>query len=497
MSSHLSKCEHVSLGLLVAAVATYAFWLTHGTFQLINWPSSGSDSNLIFNSMLEHMSHGRYDIDPAVVGNEGFVHGGRVYAYWGILPALLRTPLLFFPGGLRLDVTCLSSLAAVSLAATMKFNTLGVVFRNAAPSNSATLYWALLLVLLFGGAQIQFLKPSVYQEACLWAGAFSACFVFLAVRGLLVGAYSIGSLCCMAAVSGLALLTRASTGVGLYLSMSALLVVQHIQTASSATISNWKCALRSTLKLGSSRGFLSATAVLFFGAAITGYVNYERWGSPLVFADYHTYVLSYRFPDRLARLQEYGLFTPVRMPFATMYYFFPLWILHQPDGQLLFQATQTRLFDSAELPPASFLLTDALLLILFGFASWVLFVQNRFVFNRAIAIAIATGLFVDCALILSYATLSFRYRIDFYPLFEFGAFVGAALVLRTSLLAEAVVRRGIVAASAMSIVASHIALLLYKISSFGSSVRALEPGIFHYYMEQLGPHIGRFHWFLG
>ena len=41
----------------------------------------------------------------------------------------------------------------------------------------------LVLALLVGGAQIQFLMASLWQEATLWAAALAAAFVYLVVSG--------------------------------------------------------------------------------------------------------------------------------------------------------------------------------------------------------------------------------------------------------------------------------------------------------------------------
>ncbi|WP_205665031.1 hypothetical protein, partial [Acetobacter cibinongensis] len=48
---------------------------------------------LTFNSMMDHMLHGRFDVDPYCVQKEGFLRNGRVYAYWGIFPAFLSALL--------------------------------------------------------------------------------------------------------------------------------------------------------------------------------------------------------------------------------------------------------------------------------------------------------------------------------------------------------------------------------------------------------------------
>jgi len=75
--------------------------------------------NRTFNSMLEHLMHGQFDVDPTIVGSEGYLRNGHVYAYWGITCALVRLPLLIV-GRLDLDVTPWSCLIAVCLAGIMK-----------------------------------------------------------------------------------------------------------------------------------------------------------------------------------------------------------------------------------------------------------------------------------------------------------------------------------------------------------------------------------------
>jgi hypothetical protein len=337
---------------------------------------------------------------------------------------------------------------------------------------------------------MEFLKASVYQEACLWAGALGASFVFLAIRGVLAGDFSVGGLCSMAAIAGSALLSRATIGVGLCVAIALLLLVNPMKAASIAVGPIWKRALEFVRDLVLSRSVLAPAAVLLLFAVLTGFVNYERWGNPLVFADYHHYIAEY--PDRVVRLQQVGVFNPGRIPFALIYYFFPIWVLQRPDGQQLFYEHETRLFDAVELPPSSFLLTDALLLVLLAFGVWVLARQRKLPVNWPVAIAVAAGLSVSCFFILSFDVLSFRYRIDFHPFMEFGAFVGGALMLQSPFLARSVTRRGLLVASATSIVASFGELILYRASSFGTAVD-VKPGLLDYYMHTLGPHLAWFH----
>src|SRR5262245_24938672 len=82
-------------------VLYYGALITNGSFNFIHPEFIG----LTFNSMLEHLLHGHFDVDPEAVGIEGFQRGGRMYAYWGIFCAVIRLPLLAFKGGLTTDVT--------------------------------------------------------------------------------------------------------------------------------------------------------------------------------------------------------------------------------------------------------------------------------------------------------------------------------------------------------------------------------------------------------
>ncbi len=111
--------------------------------------------------MLDHMLRGQFDVDPAIVGEEGFAHGGKVYTYFGPFLALLRLPLVPFGSLLALNITPLSCLAAVCLAAHMKLRTLLVVHRASPPSRfNRTLLAALSLSVLAGGPQVQMLRPN-------------------------------------------------------------------------------------------------------------------------------------------------------------------------------------------------------------------------------------------------------------------------------------------------------------------------------------------------
>lgn len=449
--------------------------------------------NLTFNSMLEHLARGQFDVNPNIVHTEGFLRNGHVYAYWGITGALLRLPLLLFHR-LDMDVTWWSCLVAVCIAGFMKIQTVLFLRRScrAAPGSDAA-FGLMLTYILFGGAEIAYLRSSIFQEVVFWAIAFAAIFVYLAIKGLVGGRFNAHSLSWMALTAGLAVLTRVSTGIGLYAALGLLLLVL---LAEELRAGRTMLARRILVPIGIMATFLIAVAT----------VNYFRWGNPATFADYSLYLGNIHYPDRMVRTHLYGLFNLIRIPFGLLYYFFPIWFLQGADGRLLFESTQTRLMDNVELPPGSFFLTDLLplaFIVLLAMALWVrrrdlsrvlrtkgmcaLFENPMPSFRLSIAegLALAVGLAAPCVLMLTAISMNYRYRMEFYPEFDLLAFLGLfATVTNPALLARFNRRRRwMLAALAVTILSAFAELFLYKLSYFGPSQELLRNGIVHFYIE--------------
>ena len=487
-SSALTKAPRNGVAdalLLGLAGLCYAFWLTIGRFDF--W-HAGSGFGLTFNSMLAHLLNGNFDVDPAIVGNEGFARDGRVYAYWGPFCAAIRLPLVLIPGGLGIDATKLSCFVAVCVAAFFKLQTLRFIVRNSAPSPLANaMYWLLAATLLFSGAQVEFLRASVYQEVCLWAGAQAAAFVFVAVRCIVCGRFTPPALCVMACTAGLALLTRVSIGLGLYAALCLLLLANLVREPAHTADDSRPNASGGRI---ASTGFILPLLILSGFAALAGFVNYQRWGDAFVFANFHLYLFNQTYPDRLTRMDSYGLFNLARIPFGIAYYFLPLWVIQRDDGKLLFEEHQLRLIDATELPPSSFLLSAPLLLLLAFFALWSLTSFRRSAgIPRLQAFAIGSGLSIAGLLMLAAVSMNFRYRMEFYPLFEYFAFLGFIVLCRApaSVPYKATLRTAF-AFAVVGLVWSHVVMLLYKLSAFGPPLDALRSGVYAYYLQQVQLH---------
>ena len=377
-------------------------------------PGAAVDRGLLFNDMLLHLLAGRFDVSPGIVGGEGFLRDGLVYSYFGPLPALLRLAAMPFCDLRDTDLTVLACWLATCGALALQLASLRLVWRRAAPSAARDLIGlALLLTTLFGGPLLPFLKPTIYQEVLDWANLCSSGFVLLALGGLLgPGGFSRGRLAAMAAIAGACLLTRVSTAIGLYAALGLLLL--------ALAGAPWR--------VGFDRRCGPAAFILLGFALLAGAVNQARWGNPLIFANLDLYIFNSAYPDRLPRLHRYGEFNPARIPFGLIYYFVPIWTLPGAFGEWL-RAAMQRLMDAFELPPASMLLAAPAMLLLagrLGRRDGSRDGGRPGVFDRWQAAGLLAGLAAPGLLMLMAISMTFRYRLEFYPFFQLAALLQMA-----------------------------------------------------------------------
>ena len=156
-----------SVRLLVASLAgfmlIYSYMLMSALFH--RGPFYPFLFGLTYNSMLEHMLHGAFDVDPKIVGNEGFIYGGRTYSYFGILPALLRLPLILFHRLRTTDITLLSCVVATTLAGFFKVRAVIAAALQLEDTRLRSFtFVALMVAIVLGGPQVQFSKPSLTRK---------------------------------------------------------------------------------------------------------------------------------------------------------------------------------------------------------------------------------------------------------------------------------------------------------------------------------------------
>ena len=436
---------------LLPASVYYSILLTAGSAGILAPVNHG----LTFNSMLLHMLHGRFDVDPATIGSEGYLRDGAVYAYFGIFPALFRALFVWLPNFATVDFTRIACLAAVTVMAGAKVMSARLVWRHAGESAQSPLIVAMIAAILWSGAQIQFLRPSIFQEVELWAGLFSAVFVYLALRGLCAeDGFSPRLLGAMAAVAGLCLLTRVSNALGLYAAFGLI----------------WLCVAWRALKTRRSLAPLAVPVAVAIGFVVaTAWVNFIRWGNPLVFVDIGKALINDHIPGRLERVRRYGAFNLARIGYGLSYYFAPFWVLRDAAGNFLWSGFEDGFSGAcSELPPSSFFFSDPLLIGLCAYGSAT--ALRRGVARRELVAATGLGLLVPIVLMLTAFAMSYRYRMEFYPFFELFAFLGFARLAAT--LAGRAPR--IVSVGALiSITTAHVMWVLYMVSPVGPAENAM------------------------
>jgi len=447
--------------------------LLYGPLLWISSKFTPVDSlDFTFNSMLHHLLHGQFYVDPEIVRNEGILRDGHVYVYWGIWCALLRLPL-WVVDRLYMDVTVWSCLVAVCLAGLTKVRAVLLLRRQCANTLAANSAICLMLTyILLGGSQIGYLRISVYQEVVFWAYAFAEVFVYFAVKGLVNRNFDLSTLNAMAVCAGLALLTRVSTGVGLLLAIALLMVVLIAQFVAAESVGRKTVVWRLTHALIQPRVLVPVGILVVFVAA-AGTVNYFRWGNPLSFAHFGLAVFKSPQPIGVQDVGvegvgvEGGTFGLSRVPFGLLYYFLPVWVLHGRDGLLVFAQTHTRWYKYVETPPGSILLTDLFPLcfvLLLAVHLW----KRRIRYSPAAlyAAVLTAGLFLPCLLILNFPSLAYRYRMEFYPLIDLLAFLGLYFTLADEVTLTTFRRRQgwLTVALAVSILSAFVALTLYDFS---------------------------------
>ena len=420
---------------------------------------------LVFNDMLLALLDGRFDLRPEIVGEEGFVgDDGMIYSYFGILPALLRLPLVWLPGFAELDLTGFSTTLAVTLAACL--NTLSVrrvISWHARPDRVAVLTVIFATIIVFSGPAFALLgRPAIFHEAVAWSYVFASLFLYSALPLVFARPDADSTaLLVMALAAAAALLTRVSTGLGLYVAMTLLLLVLAMRSIRGDRT-------EAEISLGA---IVLAGALLLLGAVLCAGVNYGRWGDPFLFADLPRQIAVMQDPDRIARLAAYGAFNLERTWIGLSYYFLPLDWLAVDDGHPW--SSWVRLLDRAEAPPGSFLLLEPVwvLLSMIGLAGLVRKRTPEGV-QRWPAIALAAGLSIPPMLMLVAIYMAFRYRVEFMPLLLLLGFIGlASLCRRNAGMNDGMARWRVGALAAFAVVqciGGGVALVVYQNVKFTS-----------------------------
>src|SRR5450755_691970 len=213
-----------AVGIVVSGAA-FAWLVTAGTFQFFQ---SVPFSNF-YDAQVRSWFRGTWSVPANVLSIEGIRTGGRTDMYYGPVPALLRLPVLIFThrfdGRLTEPSLLIAFLLALTFASLLSWRIRGLVRGPVAVSRLEAGLTAALLVVIGLGSVFLFLGATamVYEEAEMWGAAF-ALGAFYSLVGFL-DRPSAGRLVSTGVLTTLALLTRASVGLGPILAIGLATVV--------------------------------------------------------------------------------------------------------------------------------------------------------------------------------------------------------------------------------------------------------------------------------
>jgi hypothetical protein len=407
---------------------------------------------LVFNDMLLRLLRGEFSIDPAVIGIEAYVADGKTYAYFGVLPAILRLPLLPFFDLQTKSVAVLT--CTVALAGAVFFLAASVL-TAAGPKRPRGVTLALIATCAFAGIPSSLGKNAIiYHEAALWTACLVAAYLFVLTRPIAEGREPRpAELSTLALVAGLCVHARVSTAFGLCLATT-LLILRKLALDYAGEAGRWRLAV--AVKRNA-----APPVILAIFASLAGVVNYMRWGNPFEFADFSRQIyLIEAFPQRLPRLMEQGVTNLERLWFGLQYYFLPLWAIPGESGRSLFADWMRQHLDAAEMPASSFFLTDALW-IGCAAAGIAMLIRRRGHWGGAEYTVVLAGLacLIPALLMLVHIFMALRYRIEFQPVMMLLAVHGLAR-LRPGFADAGRTVRGLVLGGALLSIAATQALAL-------------------------------------
>jgi hypothetical protein len=458
--------HRLGFAALVSLVSLYyLFLLSNGTFRLF----APEMLDKAFDSMLLHLLHGEFTVDPQAIDFEAFTRNGKTYAYFGIFPALLRLVALPFTDVAHLEFARISCLTAVVIFVALQLRMLLIVHDSLpAASRAHDLLAVMVAATVLSGPQVYILgSASIYFEPILWSAAMAAGFNLIVLRAALDGEeFRPRYLAILAVLAGLAINTRVSGGVGLYLGAS-LLVAWRIWRRYRLSASPVERCASSLMR---DPGVYLPVAILGLLAAASGLVNFERFGNAFTFADFRDYGWLKHHASFVAAFHNYGEFNLGRVWIGVLYYAtgIPYLLKSMP---LFAQYLSTRVA-GIEAPPIVPLLTNPITVLLAGLGLYRLWRDPRLPPGSAAILRLTLiGNAAAVLLILAAMFLTLRFRFDFAAFMTLAALIGYRSLSIAAAEARQIWRNRLritaIGLCVLGILCSHYVLLIHKVWSIG------------------------------
>jgi hypothetical protein len=467
--------NRIGFAALVSVITVYyLFLLSNGTFELFAPELLGT----VFDNMLVHLLHGEFNVDRNVIDFEAFTRNGKTYAYFGVFPALLRLVAMPFTTNIaHVELARLSCLTAVVIFVALQLRMLLIVHISLPPESRASdLLAVMMAATALSGPQLYILgSASIYHEPILWSAAMAAAFNLIVVRAALDGVGLCGrDLVSLAVLAGLAILTRPTIGVALYLG-TVLLVGWTARCRHASRCFEGPCLAKGRRlyamvpALTDAPNILLPFAVLSLFALAAGVVNFERWGNPFTFADFRYYDWGLKHANFAEVLHNYGELSRNRIWIGALYY--ATGIPYVVKGIPPFAGFLNARVAGIEAPPITPFLTNPITVFLAGVGLYSLWRKPQLPAGGA-AILRLTLVGHASAVILVCAAMyfTFRFRFDFSPFMTLAALAGyrsfSMAVAECSETRRKRLRIAAIGLCVLGILGSHYMLLLHKVWSF-------------------------------
>ncbi len=410
------------------AVVVFLVVLADGHPSLLHPPPAAGD---FYDVQARSLLHGHWDVPRASLAVEGFEHDGKVYEYFGPLPAVLRMPVIAVTDRLDGRLGQISMLLAFGVALVFTARLLArirpLVLGNRPTTRAERLAGGIFIAAVGTGSVLVFLasRSWVYHEAELWGAAlalgaieFVIAFTVDPTRRHLIVA---------SALIAATLLSRGSVGIGPFVALGLVFLARF-----------WP-STRRLLGIGEPEGtvvgHLAVALALVVPIALYAYVNYAKFGT-LFSLPFNAQLSTDVFPDSRDVLAANGgsMFNPSLIPTTAWQYLglkppqlvplFP-WITFG-DPAHTFGGHRTAWTWTTSLP------TTMPFLTLLGFIGACNVARRSRPGRASLAPvrAVTVGALLATLPTLSYAYIAHRYLSDLVPVVVLLAIVGMFVVLR-------------------------------------------------------------------
>lgn len=400
-----SRVLALLLGFAVPALI-YALVITRGTFDLLDDEYGWRAYNAYALALLD----GRTDVPLEVIGAEGFIIDGKVYMYYGMLPAFARWLLIPF---IDLEET------PVSLLMTWLFSTIASGTLQAAVLR---IYWSIGLrtlaakglllaaslgVWLGSGPWLAVQNGNFYHEPFAAGLMLAGIATYMLVDDAILKARTPSGprLCIYALLAGLAVFARQTMALSLYALTIALIAAPILIQGLG-----WASVVR-TIR----RSILPCSILAAFGGAYM-WSNYARFGGdpyPMMSYGYHILSVALKedpfFADKLHRLnsmEETGQFHAARIIPNLVYY-----LIGGADFRTALIERLGGGYTDSFGEPVRMIVAWAVPLLLGLVGLWHALVRPGRLYLLTLIAALGSGGILQ----LAYATAQYRYVVELWP----------------------------------------------------------------------------------